>query len=93
MEKSKASAIASFICSLAFWIPLVNIIFGLLAVFLGLKALNNIKKAPDKYGGKAFAIAGIVLGTLPIISYLISLGICLSGYKEVCKTIGITFLQ
>ena len=93
MKKSKALAITSFICSLFFWIPLLNIIFGILAIYFGLKALNNIKKEPDKYGGKAFALAGIVLGAIPVLFYLISLGICLSGYKEFCKAIGITFLQ
>ena len=91
--KSKKLAITSFAFSLTFWIPLINLVFGILAIFLGIKALKNIKKAPDKYGGKAFAISGIILGTLPIFLYILSLGLCLGGYKEVCESINLTFLS
>lgn len=92
MKKSKATAITSFAFGLVFWIPLINIIFGALAIFLGTKALSKIRKEPSKYGGKGFAIAGIILGTLPIIFYIIGSIICLIGYKAVCKGIGLTFL-
>ena len=92
MTKSKATAVASFLFSLAFWIPLVNLIFGALAIYLGIKALTKIKKDPDKYEGKGFAIIGIIFGALPMVLYLIGLGICFIGYKEVCKAIGIQFL-
>jgi len=92
MAKSKATAVASFLFSLAFWIPLVNLIFGALAIYLGIKALAKIRKDPSKHEGKGFAIMGIILGTLPMVLYLIGLGICFIGYKEVCKSIGIQFL-
>lgn len=92
MEKSKATAVASFVFGLAFWIPLLNFIFGVLAVYLGLKAISKIKKEPDKYGGKGFAVTGIILGALPIVLYIIGFGMCLLGYKEICKNIGLTFL-
>lgn len=92
MKKSKAIAIVSFVFSLTFWIPLINLLFGALAVYLGIKALTKIRKNPDKYGGKGFAIAGIILGALPIFLYIIGVTICLIGYKEVCESIGLTFL-
>ncbi len=92
MKKSKATAIISFVSGLTFWIPIINVVFGVLAIYLGIKALAKIRKDPDKYGGKGFAIAGIVLGTFPIIFYIIGLTICLIGYKEICRIIGLTFL-
>ena len=92
MEKSKATAVVSFILGLLFWIPLLNIFFGALAVFLGIKSLMKIKKDPKKYGGKWFAVTGILLGLLPIILSMIGLGMCLTGYKDICKNMGIDFL-
>ena len=91
-KKSKATAIASFILSLTFWIPLLNLIFGMLAIYLGIKSLTKIKKYPDKYGGKAFAVIGAVLGAVVYITYLTGLVMCLSGYKEICKFMGLQFL-
>jgi len=92
MEKSRAMAITSFGFGLTFWIPLLNLIFGLLAIYLGIKALRSIKSSPDKYGGKWFAITGIVLGTIPIILSLTGVGMCLGGYKEICENMGLLFL-
>ncbi len=92
MKKSKAMAIASFVFSLTFWIPLLNMIFGALALIVGIKALLNIKKQPQNYSGKWYAIAGITIAGLVYITYFTGLGICLYGNKEVCKGMGITFL-
>ena len=92
MKKSKATAVASFIFSLAFWIPLLNIIFGLFSVVLGIKALIKIKKEPDKYYGKLFALAGIALGSLPIALSIAGLAMCLAGYKDICRNMGLAFL-
>lgn len=92
MKKSKATAITSLIFGLTFWIPLLNLIFGVIAVYLGVKALIKIRKEPDKYGGGWFAVVGIALGGLPLALYIIGLGMCLSGYNEICKNIGLGFL-
>lgn len=91
MKKSKSAAIASFIFGLAFWIPLLNLIFGIIAVVLGLKALAEIKKEPRLYEGKWFAVAGIFLGALPLVILLIGAGMCLAGYDDVCKNIGFAY--
>jgi hypothetical protein len=34
------------------------------AIGLGIYSLNQIKTSPDKFTGRPFAIAGIVMGTL-----------------------------
>ena len=90
-KKSKTGAIASFIFGLTFWIPLLNLIFGAFAIYLGYKSIVNIKKDPDKYAGKGFAVTGLVLGLVVYLFYLTGIGMCFVGYKEVCKNIGLTF--
>ena len=92
MEKSKGTAIASFIFGLFFWIPLINLIFGALAVYLGIKSLIKIRRDPAKYFGKGFAVAGIILGALVYVTYLTGLGMCLFGSNEICKNIGLSYL-
>ncbi|MBI2657113.1 DUF4190 domain-containing protein [Candidatus Woesearchaeota archaeon] len=92
MEKSRAQAVTSLVFGLLFWVPLLNIIFGLLAVFIGAISLANIKKEPEKYYGKGYAIAGIILGALPIVLSLIGIGLCAAGYRGICDSMGLGFL-
>lgn len=49
---------------------------GALAVILGVMALNNEKRDPNKYGGKGLAIGGIVTG---VIGFFISILIILAA--------------
>lgn len=42
---------------------------GILALVLGLLALSQIKKNPERVGGKPFAIVGIVTGSLNVLFY------------------------
>lgn len=42
---------------------------GLAALILGLVALSQIKNAPDKNGGKPFAVVGIVTGALSMLVF------------------------
>jgi len=92
MEKSRGTAIASLIFGLFFWIPLLNLISGVLAIYLGVKSLIKIRREPTKYCGKGFAITGIILGAIVYVTYLTGLGMCLSGFREICKNIGLSFL-
>ena len=89
MEKSKAMAIASFVFGLTFWIPLLNLIFGAVALYFGIRALLRIKSNPDKYGGKIFAIFGIILGALVYVTESIGIGMCFNGNKVICNFIGL----
>jgi hypothetical protein len=45
--------------------------FGMLSVILGAIGLKKINKNPDKYKGRGFAIAGIIIGSLEIVGLLI----------------------
>ena len=44
---------------------------GIVALVLGLVALSQIKKSPDKFGGTGMAITGIVIGALTVAFYVL----------------------
>jgi uncharacterized membrane protein len=44
---------------------------AIVALVLGLVALSQIKKAPEKFSGKGMAITGIVVGALTIAFYVL----------------------
>ena len=46
---------------------------GIAALIMGLIALSQIKKEPDKFGGKPFATAGVIIGSVSILFYLMLL--------------------
>ena len=92
MKKSKGTAVASFMFGLFFWIPLINLICGALAIYLGIKSIKKIRQNPKQFGGKWFAVIGITLGALVYATYALGIGVCLLGFKDVCKNAGLSFL-
>ena len=46
---------------------------GIVAVVLGLIALSQIKKSPEKFGGKPYATAGVIIGAVSILFYALIL--------------------
>lgn len=46
---------------------------GIVALIMGLVAQSQIKREPDKYGGKPFATAGVVIGAVSIVFYVLLL--------------------
>ena len=53
---------------------------GIVALVLGLVALSQIKKSPEKYGGKPYATAAVIIGALSLLFYgVIFLWIILSA--------------
>ena len=91
-KKSKTMALASFIFALFFWIPLLNLIFGALSIYLGIKALRKIKKESKLYYGKWYAVIAIILSALVYIFYFTGVVMCIYGYKAICMNIGLDFL-
>ena len=43
---------------------------GIIALVLGLVALSQIKKSPEKFGGKPFATAGVIIGGITVLFYV-----------------------
>ena len=92
MRKSNIKAVVSFILGLAFWIPLINLFFGAIAIIIGAKAMMEINRNPDTYSGLWLAIFGIILGAVPILFFVLGFGMCLYGYTDICKSMGLSFL-
>jgi hypothetical protein len=46
---------------------------GVIALVLGWMALTQIKKSPDQVGGKPYAVAGVILGSVNVVFYLMLL--------------------
>ncbi len=63
-KKTCKGAIWSLLLGLLFWFPLLNFIFGALAVYLGFESLKN-GKGQRMGAARAFAVGGILLGALP----------------------------
>ena len=43
---------------------------GVLAFVLGLVALSQIKKSPEKFGGKPYATAGVIMGGISVLFFV-----------------------
>ncbi|MBC8501425.1 MAG: hypothetical protein H8D38_06710 [DPANN group archaeon] len=70
-KKDRFHAILSFIFSLGFWIPLLNIGFSLVSLFLAIKALRLISADSKKYGGMGFALAALIISLTTFIGSII----------------------
>lgn len=67
---SQGLALASMITAIAGWVvgcfgPLP----GIAALIMGLVALSQIKKSPERKGGKPFALVGVIVGGFSILLY------------------------
>lgn len=66
-KKTSGLAIASLICGLFFLIPLLGVIFSLVAISLGTAALVTISKYKESLKGSGLAVTGVVLGGVGIV--------------------------
>ena len=68
-QKSQGLALASMITGILgiFMFGCFFPLPGLVAFVLGLVSLSQIKKSPEKYGGKPYATAGVVMGGISIL--------------------------
>ncbi len=71
-QKSQGLALASMITGILgiFMFGCLFPLPGLVAFVLGLVALSQIKKSPEKYGGKPYATAGVIMGGISILFLL-----------------------
>lgn len=66
-KKTLGLAVASLVIGCLFWFPLLGILFGLVALILGIIALVKINKDKEHLKGEGMAIAGIVMGALSVL--------------------------
>jgi len=69
--QSQGLALASMITAIVgfFMFGCFGPLPGIVGVVLGLLALSQIKKSPDKFGGKPYATAGVIIGGINVLFY------------------------
>jgi len=74
-QKEQGLAVASMIVGIAGVVMLgcFGPIPGIISLVLGLVARSQINKAPERYGGKPYATAGIIIGGLSVAFYVLML--------------------
>ena len=83
MKKDKFQSKLAFYISLGFWVPLFNIGFAVVALFIGFSALRNVIKDPDTYAGLPFAVIAIILSVSSLV--LTAIGLVLYLFSpEIC---------
>jgi len=71
---SQGLALASMITAivgLVFSVMCLGPLPGIAALIMGIVALSQIKKSPDKVSGKPYAVAGIIIGGINILVFLL----------------------
>jgi len=76
-------AIASLICGLIFFIPVLSVLPGILAVVFGIIAINQTRGG--RAGGRGLAIAGLILGTLTVLFWGSCLLAPLAGFNKAIR--------
>ncbi|MDD5195562.1 MAG: DUF4190 domain-containing protein [Candidatus Omnitrophica bacterium] len=74
-QKTHGLAIASLVLGCLILIPLIGMIFSLLAIVFGIIALVAISKNKEVYKGGGLAITGLVLGVVGIVIIPVMLGL------------------
>lgn len=76
-ELNQTKAIVSLVLGIAglvlFWVPLIGLVLGIVALVLGLKAKKDSEQQPSVYGGKGLALAGLILGVISTVLGLLYL--------------------
>ena len=71
-QKSQGLALASMITSIAgFLIGCFGPLPGIAGMIMGFVALSQIKRSPEQFGGKSYAAAGIIVGSISTFFYLV----------------------
>jgi len=73
-RKIEKKGLTGFILSIFGLIPIVGLPLAILGLVFGIKSLRKIKRNPELYKGKGFAIASIVLGVLGIVGTILLIG-------------------
>jgi hypothetical protein len=72
-QKTEGLGLAGFISGLV-GLFIASIPLGIIAVVFGSISLSKIKRNPQRYKGKGFAIAAIILGLVDVVAMIILLG-------------------
>lgn len=67
-----AIAIPGSAAAMTLWAYISLLLTGVVALVFGLVSLSRIKKNPEKYKGKEFAITSIIIGALSLLAWFIA---------------------
>lgn len=70
-ERRKGMAVLSFVLGLCSFVLCLSFISAIPAIILGHVARKRAARSPEQFGGRGFAIAGIVLGYVSILLTLV----------------------
>ena len=70
MQPNAPGAVAALVCSLI-GLFIFGIILGPIGIAQGNKAMRNINENPGQFKGKGMAQAGIVIGIIDVVGWLI----------------------
>jgi hypothetical protein len=77
-QQTNVYSVISLICGLAMCIPIAT---GLAAIILG---IMGIRRSRDpRFGGRSMAVAGLILGILSVLGWIIISAIAYTGYQRV----------
>lgn len=74
--RSNGLAIAGFVCSIVGFF-VFGILLGVLAIIFSAVGLGKINKDPSKWKGKGLAIAGLIIGIVDIVGWIIIIALLL----------------
>ena len=78
----------SLVLSLGFFIPLFNIGLCAVSIWFAIRALRLVDTDPKHYGGRTYAIIGLVLSITTILVTII--GIIIYGVRKIqCGSVGV----
>lgn len=82
--KTSGMAVASMVLGIvALCIFSVGLLTGPIALVLGFLAINGINREPDRFKGKGMAIAGVVLGSIVVVLWLIIIIMIATGAIDI----------
>lgn len=70
VEKKKNVAVGGMVCGII-GLFIAGVILGAIAIGVGIGGLVKVKKHPEKYKGKGFAIASLILGIVSFIGGIV----------------------
>lgn len=80
VKKDSSKAWISLVLALFFWVPLLNIILILPgSIFMGVKAMINAKKKPDKFSGFYLALISVSCASVSFVYAVVILYLNVSG--------------
>lgn len=71
-QKTSGKAITALVLGIvSLCIPYIGLVTGIIAIIFGVLAMKEVDRDPHRVKGKGMAIAGLVLGAVALLLYLI----------------------